>query len=59
MHVHWKGAAEIVLASCSSWLDANGLVQTIDNEVKFIFPSLAKVTFKTIYEYFFHCRRAH
>ncbi|XP_039142394.1 calcium-transporting ATPase 5, plasma membrane-type-like [Dioscorea cayenensis subsp. rotundata] len=32
VHVHWKGAAEIVLASCSSWLDANGLVQTIDNE---------------------------
>ncbi|KAG1364143.1 Calcium-transporting ATPase 5, plasma membrane-type [Cocos nucifera] len=27
VHVHWKGAAEIVLAQCTSWLDANGLVQ--------------------------------
>ncbi|PKA52886.1 Calcium-transporting ATPase 9, plasma membrane-type [Apostasia shenzhenica] len=24
VHVHWKGAAEIVLASCTSWIDQNG-----------------------------------
>ncbi|PKU78352.1 calcium-transporting ATPase 5, plasma membrane-type-like [Dendrobium catenatum] len=27
VHVHWKGAAEIVLASCTSWLDSNGVPQ--------------------------------
>ncbi|KAK8937866.1 Calcium-transporting ATPase 9, plasma membrane-type [Platanthera guangdongensis] len=29
VHVHWKGAAEIVLASCSSWMDLNGQVQEL------------------------------
>ena len=24
VHVHWKGAAEIVLALCTSWLDVDG-----------------------------------
>ncbi|XP_062183925.1 calcium-transporting ATPase 5, plasma membrane-type isoform X2 [Phragmites australis] len=24
VHIHWKGAAEIVLDSCTSWLDADG-----------------------------------
>ncbi|KAK8936710.1 Calcium-transporting ATPase 8, plasma membrane-type [Platanthera zijinensis] len=27
VHVHWKGAAEMVLVSCSSWMDLNGQVQ--------------------------------
>ncbi|KAL0915702.1 hypothetical protein M5K25_016140 [Dendrobium thyrsiflorum] len=27
IHVHWKGAAEIVLASCTRWLDSNGVPQ--------------------------------
>uniref|UniRef100_A0A0E0CGI9 Calcium-transporting ATPase n=1 Tax=Oryza meridionalis TaxID=40149 RepID=A0A0E0CGI9_9ORYZ len=25
IHVHWKGAAEIVLALCTNWLDVNGI----------------------------------
>ncbi|RRT72027.1 hypothetical protein B296_00033561 [Ensete ventricosum] len=29
IHVHWKGAAEIVLASCTSWLDTNGFKQPL------------------------------
>ncbi|KAJ6808296.1 calcium-transporting ATPase 8, plasma membrane-type-like [Iris pallida] len=29
VHVHWKGAAEIVLASCTNWLDADGSVQSM------------------------------
>jgi hypothetical protein len=24
VHVHWKGAAEIVLALCTSWLNVDG-----------------------------------
>ncbi|KAG0463170.1 hypothetical protein HPP92_021646 [Vanilla planifolia] len=27
VHIHWKGAAEIVLASCTRWLDSNGQTQ--------------------------------
>lgn len=29
VHVHWKGAAELILASCTSWLDADGLPQEL------------------------------
>ncbi|XP_008789606.2 calcium-transporting ATPase 5, plasma membrane-type-like [Phoenix dactylifera] len=32
VHVHWKGAAEIVLAACTSWLDADGLVQPMTSD---------------------------
>ncbi|KAK3007639.1 hypothetical protein RJ639_013107 [Escallonia herrerae] len=32
VHVHWKGAAEIVLASCSSYFDANGGLLQMDTE---------------------------
>jgi Ca2+-transporting ATPase len=26
VHVHWKGAAEIVLALCTNWLDVDGSI---------------------------------
>lgn len=32
IHVHWKGAAEIVLASCTSYLDVDGNVVAMDEE---------------------------
>lgn len=32
VHIHWKGAAELVLASCSRYLDSNGCLQSIDEE---------------------------
>ncbi|TXG69533.1 hypothetical protein EZV62_004468 [Acer yangbiense] len=32
VHIHWKGAAEIVLASCTRYLDSNGHLQSIDEE---------------------------
>ncbi|PIA43678.1 hypothetical protein AQUCO_01800024v1 [Aquilegia coerulea] len=32
VHIHWKGAAEIVLASCSSFLDADGAVKPLDED---------------------------
>ncbi|CAL1373976.1 unnamed protein product [Linum trigynum] len=35
VHIHWKGAAEIVLASCSGYLDLNGCVQSIDNDKEY------------------------
>ncbi|GER44799.1 calcium-transporting ATPase 8 family protein [Striga asiatica] len=32
VHVHWKGAAEIVLASCTSHIDANDCVVPMDED---------------------------
>ncbi|KAI9073067.1 hypothetical protein K1719_044987 [Acacia pycnantha] len=32
VHIHWKGAAEIVLASCTQYLDSDGQLQSIDGE---------------------------
>ncbi|KAG1326882.1 putative Calcium-transporting ATPase 5, plasma membrane-type [Cocos nucifera] len=32
VHVHWKGAAEIVLATCSHWLDADGSAQPMTSD---------------------------
>ncbi|KAF7806693.1 calcium-transporting ATPase 10, plasma membrane-type-like isoform X1 [Senna tora] len=32
VHVHWKGAAEIVLGSCTSYMDANGQLVEMDQE---------------------------
>lgn len=35
VHIHWKGAAEIVLASCSQYVDANdGVVPLDEDKVK-------------------------
>lgn len=32
VHIHWKGAAEIVLSSCTSWLDPDGSVKPMDQD---------------------------
>ncbi|KAL5554547.1 hypothetical protein UlMin_041948 [Ulmus minor] len=32
VHIHWKGAAEIVLNSCTGYLDSNGSVESIKEE---------------------------
>ncbi|KAH7573854.1 hypothetical protein JRO89_XS03G0215200 [Xanthoceras sorbifolium] len=31
IHVHWKGAAEMILAMCSSYYDASGIKKQMDN----------------------------
>ncbi|RVX21756.1 putative calcium-transporting ATPase 13, plasma membrane-type [Vitis vinifera] len=31
MHVHWKGAAEMILAMCSSYYDASGSMKDLDD----------------------------
>uniref|UniRef100_A0A1D1XC54 Calcium-transporting ATPase n=2 Tax=Anthurium amnicola TaxID=1678845 RepID=A0A1D1XC54_9ARAE len=33
VHVHWKGAAEIVLCSCTSWLDKDGNVKPMNEDM--------------------------
>jgi P-type Ca2+ transporter type 2C len=32
VHVHWKGAAEIVLALCTSWHDVDGTTHEMTTE---------------------------
>ncbi|KAL5549596.1 hypothetical protein UlMin_004827 [Ulmus minor] len=32
VHVHWKGAAEILLAACAAYVDANDQVVTLDDD---------------------------
>ncbi|KAJ8447578.1 hypothetical protein Cgig2_031191 [Carnegiea gigantea] len=32
VHIHWKGAAEMVLASCTQFLDADGSINSIEKE---------------------------
>lgn len=32
VHVHWKGAAEIVLALCTSWIDADGSIHELTSD---------------------------
>lgn len=35
VHIHWKGAAEILLASCTRYIDSNGVLQPIDEDKDF------------------------
>lgn len=34
IYVHWKGAAEMVVAMCSSYCESNGTVKSLDGDVK-------------------------
>ncbi|XP_073300480.1 calcium-transporting ATPase 9, plasma membrane-type-like [Primulina huaijiensis] len=35
VHIHWKGAAEMILALCSQYIDVNGSLQPIDEAKDF------------------------
>lgn len=34
VHIHWKGAAEIVLGTCTQYLDSDGQLQSIEEDKK-------------------------
>ena len=40
IHVHWKGAAEIILAMCSSYYDASGSTNDMDDDERTIFEQI-------------------
>jgi Ca2+-transporting ATPase len=40
IHVHWKGAAEMILKMCSSYYDASGIVKDMDDAVKMKFEQI-------------------
>ncbi|KAL3724808.1 hypothetical protein ACJRO7_029902 [Eucalyptus globulus] len=39
-HVHWKGAAEMVLAKCSSFYDGSGIVKDLDEDERVRFEKI-------------------
>ncbi|KAM7490462.1 hypothetical protein LguiA_033383 [Lonicera macranthoides] len=49
IHIHWKGAAEIVLASCKRYIDANGhLVPTDDDQAKLFRESIEDTAVRSL-----------
>ncbi|KAF3457666.1 hypothetical protein FNV43_RR02324 [Rhamnella rubrinervis] len=40
LHVHWKGAAEVILAMCSSYYDSSGTVKDLDDNQKIEFQQI-------------------
>ncbi|XP_050217240.1 putative calcium-transporting ATPase 13, plasma membrane-type [Mercurialis annua] len=40
VHVHWKGAAEMILAMCSSYYDASGMIKDLDGQERTIFEQI-------------------
>eukprot|EP00268_Persea_americana_P056375 TRINITY_DN6643_c0_g2_i2.p1 TRINITY_DN6643_c0_g2~~TRINITY_DN6643_c0_g2_i2.p1 ORF type:complete len:634 (-),score=124.89 TRINITY_DN6643_c0_g2_i2:363-2264(-) len=42
VRIHWKGAAEIVLALCTKWLDSHGVVQPMNDDKKNEFMRVIK-----------------
>ena len=40
IHVHWKGAAEIILSMCSSYYDASGSTNEMDDDERTIFEQI-------------------
>ncbi|KAG5219297.1 calcium-transporting ATPase, plasma membrane-type [Salix suchowensis] len=40
IHVHWKGAAEMILAMCSSYYDASGLMKEMDDRERSTFEQI-------------------
>eukprot|EP00258_Populus_trichocarpa_P030536 XP_024446555.1 calcium-transporting ATPase 10, plasma membrane-type isoform X2 [Populus trichocarpa] len=40
VHIHWKGAAEIILASCVGYCDANGNLVQMDKDKELLFKNV-------------------
>nr|XP_048333054.1 putative calcium-transporting ATPase 13, plasma membrane-type isoform X2 [Ziziphus jujuba var. spinosa] len=40
VHVHWKGAAEMILAMCESYYDASGIIEDLDESQKLEFQQI-------------------
>ncbi|KAK5805017.1 putative calcium-transporting ATPase 13, plasma membrane-type [Gossypium arboreum] len=40
VHVHWKGAAEMILALCSSYYDASGVEKDLDDDERMKFEQI-------------------
>eukprot|EP01018_Ginkgo_biloba_P006566 Gb_12865 [translate_table: standard] len=52
VHIHWKGAAEIILALCNNWFDSDGSIQEMtpakEAEFKGIIEKMAAATLRCV-----------
>ncbi|KAI3521259.1 hypothetical protein L1887_10720 [Cichorium endivia] len=46
--IHWKGAAEIVLASCKEYLDTDGSLKPIDNDVEYFKKAIEEMAARSL-----------
>ncbi|GER28339.1 calcium-transporting ATPase [Striga asiatica] len=48
VHVHWKGAAEIILALCSKFIDTDGSVQSIEEQKGFLTDAIDSMAARSL-----------
>ncbi|XP_030971545.1 calcium-transporting ATPase 9, plasma membrane-type-like [Quercus lobata] len=48
VHIHWKGAAEIVLSACTGYLDSNGCLQSIEEEKEFFKEAINDMSVRSL-----------
>ncbi|KAM3379938.1 calcium-transporting ATPase 9, plasma membrane-type [Capsicum galapagoense] len=48
VHIHWKGAAEIILESCTGYLDSNGCLQSFEREKDFLKEAIGEMAAKSL-----------
>ncbi|GAA0144967.1 primary active transporter [Lithospermum erythrorhizon] len=48
INIHWKGAAEIVLDSCTTYLNANGVSQSLDKEEAFFKEAIESMAARSL-----------
>ncbi|MED6225179.1 Calcium-transporting ATPase 9, plasma membrane-type, partial [Stylosanthes scabra] len=48
VHIHWKGAAEIVLGACTQYLDSNGQLQSIEKDKAFFMEAIEDMAVQSL-----------
>ncbi|KAM7260123.1 hypothetical protein ACFE04_015864 [Oxalis oulophora] len=48
VHIHWKGAAEIVLGACTGYLDLNGALQSFNDDREFLKAAIEDMASKSL-----------
>ncbi|KAL2462421.1 Calcium-transporting ATPase 9 [Forsythia ovata] len=48
VHIHWKGAAEIILDSCAQFIDTNGCFQSIDEDKAFFSEAIEDMAARSL-----------
>ncbi|CAA0829544.1 Calcium-transporting ATPase 9- plasma membrane-type [Striga hermonthica] len=48
VHVHWKGAAEIILASCSQYIDVDSSLQSIEEQKGFLTDAIDSMAARSL-----------
>ncbi|CAH1422950.1 unnamed protein product [Lactuca virosa] len=48
VRIHWKGAAEIVLASCKEYVDTDGSLQSIDNDMEYFKKAIEEMAARSL-----------